>query len=169
MSVGDLWLGLARVAFFADRKTPPRQRQRQRGGPWRERPRDLTVSAIMPAATAEVAHATLEGCHRARRRVETAPHDGQILLAFRRHTGAVLGAPSTLVFRSNCETADAARGAATKSGGWRSSGTLSCQSKPTADEPASAKPDVASLSTPTTCKLRRRATSAAFCAAHEHT
>ena len=28
--------------------------------PWRERPRDLTASAIMPAATAEVAHATVE-------------------------------------------------------------------------------------------------------------
>ena len=27
--------------------------------PWRERPRDLTASAITPAATAEVAHATL--------------------------------------------------------------------------------------------------------------
>ena len=34
---------------------------------WRERPRDLTASAIMPAATAEVAHATLAGCHRLRR------------------------------------------------------------------------------------------------------
>ena len=28
------------------------------GSPWRERPRDLTAPAIMPAATAEVAHAT---------------------------------------------------------------------------------------------------------------
>ena len=33
--------------------------------------------------------------------------------------------------------ADAARGAATKSGGWRSSGRLSCQSKPLVDEPVS--------------------------------
>jgi hypothetical protein len=64
-------------------------------------------------------------------------------------------------------TADAARGAATKCGGWRSSGTLSCQSKPMADEPASAKSELANLSTPTTCKLKGRATSAAFCAAHE--
>ena len=32
-----------------------------------ERPRDLTASAIMAAATAEVARATLEGCRRLRR------------------------------------------------------------------------------------------------------
>ena len=64
-------------------------------------------------------------------------------------------------------TADAARGAATKRGGWRSSGTLSCQSKPVVDEPVSVRASLASLSTPTTCKLRGRTTSAAFCAAHE--
>ena len=39
--------------------------------PWRERPRDLAASAIMPAATAEVAHATLAGCHRLRCRAQT--------------------------------------------------------------------------------------------------
>jgi hypothetical protein len=31
---------------------------------WRARPRDLSASAILPAATAEVAHATRAGCHR---------------------------------------------------------------------------------------------------------
>jgi hypothetical protein len=35
------------------------------------------------------------------------------------------------------------------------------------DEPASVKAGVASLSTPTICKLRDRTTSAAFCAARE--
>ena len=38
---------------------------------WRERPRDLTASAIMPAATAEVAHATPAVCHRLNRRAQT--------------------------------------------------------------------------------------------------
>src|SRR5687768_5724250 len=104
----------------------------------------------MPAATAEVAHATLAGCHRLRRRVGTAPHDGQILMPFRRQTGAVLGAPSTLVFRFRWETPDAARGAVTKSGGWRSSVTLSCSSKSVVDGPVSVRVPVASLSTPTT-------------------
>jgi hypothetical protein len=66
--------------------------------PWRERPPDLTASAIMPAATAEVAHATLAGCHRLRCRLRTAGLHGQILMAFRRQTGAISGALPTLVF-----------------------------------------------------------------------
>jgi hypothetical protein len=49
---------------------------------------------------------------------------------------------------------DAARGAATKSGGWRSPGTPSCQSKPMVDRPVSARASLASLSSPTTCKVR---------------
>ena len=88
----------------------------------------------MPAATAEVAHATLAGCHRLRRRVQTAPQDGQILMAFRRRTGTVPERLPPWFSASDSETADAARGAATKRGGWRGSGTLSCQSKPMVDE-----------------------------------
>ena len=38
-----------------------------------------------------------QGFHRLRLGVQTAPHDGQILMAFRRHTGAVSGALPTLV------------------------------------------------------------------------
>ena len=121
----------------------------------------------MPAATAEVAHATVEGCHRLRRRVQTAPQDGQILMAFRRRTAAASERLSTLVSDSDAETPDAARGAATKSGGWRSSGTLSCQSKPMVDEPVFVRASLASLSTPTTCKAERQTASAAFCAAHK--
>ena len=49
----------SRAALFAVRTI----RRRRRGGSiavsWRERPRDLTGSAITPAATEEVAHATL--------------------------------------------------------------------------------------------------------------
>ena len=121
----------------------------------------------MPAATAEVAHAPLAGCHRLRRRAQTcatrrsAP-DG-ISDVGRRASGV----PSPWFSDSDLETADAARGAATKSGGWRHSGTLSCQSKLMLDEQASAKAGVASLSTPTTRKLRRRITSGAFYSAHE--
>lgn len=65
--------------------------------------------------------------------------------------------------------ADAARGAATNRGGWRTSGALSCQSKLVVVEPVSACAPRASLSTPTTCEPRSRTTSAAFCAAHEPT
>ena len=67
--------------------------------PWRERPRDLTASAIMPAATAEVAHATVERCHRIRRRAQAAPQDGQIPMTFRRRSDAVFGTPSVVGFR----------------------------------------------------------------------
>ena len=92
---------------------------------WRERPRDLTASASMPAATAQVAHATL-ACHRLRCAVRrTACQNRPIPTAFRRQTGAVSDAPSTLVSDSHPHTADAARGTATKRGGWRSWGTLS--------------------------------------------
>ena len=62
---------------------------------------------------------------------------------------------------SEIRTADAARGAATKSGGWRTSGELSCQSRPMVDKPMSVSPRFASRSTPTTCELRSRTTSAA--------
>ena len=45
------------------RSLPPAQfdaiGERSMAVPWRERPRDLARSAIMPAATEEVAHATL--------------------------------------------------------------------------------------------------------------
>lgn len=45
------------------RSLPPAQSdaigERSMAGPWRERPRDLAGSAIMPAATEGVAHATL--------------------------------------------------------------------------------------------------------------
>ena len=44
---------------------------------------------------------------------------------------------------------------------------LSCQSKPMVDEPVSGKAAFASLFTLTTCTLRSRTLSAAFCAAHE--
>jgi hypothetical protein len=49
------------------------------------------------------------------------------------------------------ETADAARGAATKGGAWPGSGTLSCQSKVIVDEAVSAKSFLASHSTALTC------------------
>jgi hypothetical protein len=68
-------------------------------GRWRERPRDLTASAIMPAATAEVAHATLAGRHCFCRRHRLRHEDDQILMAFRTWTGAVSGAPSCPGFR----------------------------------------------------------------------
>jgi hypothetical protein len=42
-------------------------------------------------------------------------------------------------FRFRCETADAARVAATKSGGWRSSRTLSCSSKVGLYDPVSVR------------------------------
>jgi len=74
---------------------------------------------------------------------------------------------TTLLSDSHSGTADAARRAATKSGGWRTSGTPSCQSRPMVDRPVSAGASLASLSSPTTCKLRGGTTSAAFCAAHE--
>ena len=107
--------------------------------PWRERPPDLTASAIMPAATAEVAHATLAGCHRLRCRLRTAGLHGQILMAF---GGGPARFPEPFppwFSDSGSETADAARGAATKSGGWRNSGTLRCQPKQMMDEPVSAR------------------------------
>jgi hypothetical protein len=160
MSVGDLRLGLHGSAFLADRKNSPRLRQRQRVGPWRERPRDLTISAIMPAATAEVAHATLEGCHRRYTTVRSWWLFGGRPVRFSERL------PPWFSY-SPWETADAARGAGTKSGGWRSSGALSCSSKAVVDEPISVRASLASLSPPTTCKLRGRTTSAAFSAAHE--
>ena len=157
-----------RAALCAARLVAPLPERAPTPVSWRERPRDLTASAIMPAATAEVAHATLAGCHRLRRSVRDcgtrrSDPDG-ISEADRR--GFRSAFPPWLS-DSDSETADAARGAATKSGGWRSSGTLSCQSKPMVDEPVSARAALASLSTPTTCKLRGRTPSAAFCAAHE--
>ena len=122
-----------------------------------ERPRDLTASAIMPAATAEVAHATLAGCHRRRRCFGDC--------ANRRSNPDGISEPDRHGFRSaftpwlsasDSETADAARGAATKSGGWRTSKTLSCSSKPLVDEPGALRASLGSLSTATTCKLRGR-------------
>jgi hypothetical protein len=59
------------------------------------------------------------------------------------------------------------RGAAGKSGGWRSSGTLSCWPKPMVDEQVYAKAVSQVSPQPTTCKLRSRTPTAAFCAAHE--
>jgi hypothetical protein len=121
----------------------------------------------MPAATVEVAHATLQGViafgsayrlHPRRSRPDDISEADR--RGFRR-------AFPPWFSDSDSETADAARGAATKSGGWRSSGTLSCQSKPMVDEPVCAKAAFASLSTPMTCKLRTRTPSAAFCAANE--
>jgi hypothetical protein len=48
-----------RAALFAARSDVTPSARRSIAVPWRERPRDLTGSAITPAATAEVAHATL--------------------------------------------------------------------------------------------------------------
>ena len=134
---------------------------------WRERPPDMAAWPAKPAASDVVAHATAQRVLATRARrvspVEAAVNSTRNLREDLRDFSTLFhSGPGSLI-----GTADAARGAATKSGGWRSSETLSCQSKPMADEPASAKPDVASLSTPTTCKPRGRATSAAFCAAHE--
>ena len=90
--------------------------------------------------------------------------DEQIALSYRR--SAALSQPFK---RGDCaRTADAARGAATIRGGWRGSRTLSCQAKTIVDEAVSAKSSLATLSTPTTCKLRAPTTSAAFCAAHRN-
>jgi len=121
----------------------------------------------MPAATVEVAHATVEWCHRIRRRAQTAPQGTQILMASEAIHRGFRSAFPPWFSDSDSETAGAARGAATKSGGWRSSGRLSCQSKPMVDEPVSGKAAFASLFTLTTCTLRSRTLSAAFCAAHE--
>ena len=49
--------------------------------------------------TAEVAHTTLEQCHRLRRRLLTARRDGQILTVFKRPSDAVSERLPTLVFR----------------------------------------------------------------------
>jgi hypothetical protein len=122
----------------------------------------------MPAATAEVAHATLAGCHRLRHRAQTCATRGSDPDGISDMDRPVFRCAFPPWFSdSDSETADAARGAATKSGGWRSSGTLSCQSKRMIDESVSARASLATRSTPTTCKLRGRSTSAAFCAAHE--
>ena len=72
---------------------------RHRGQPWRERPRDLTASAIVPATTVEVAHATVEWCHRIRRRAQTAPQGTQVLMAFRGGPPRFPERLPTLVFR----------------------------------------------------------------------
>jgi hypothetical protein len=48
-----------RTALCAARTDVTPSARRSMAVPWRERPRDLTGSAISPAATAEVAHATL--------------------------------------------------------------------------------------------------------------
>ena len=117
--------------------------------PWRERPPEMAAWPAKAAATDVVAHATLAGCHRLSRRLETAPVDGHTLMAFPRRVGTASGAPSHSGCQPQLETADAARGAATMSGGWRSSGTPSCQTKPMVDERVPAKAAVASLSTPT--------------------
>ena len=156
-----------RAAPSAARWAPRCPVRPHRGQPWRERPRDLTASAIMPAATVEVAHATVEWCHRIRRRAQTAPQGTQILMASEAIHRGFRSAFPPWFSDSDSETAGAARGAATKSGGWRSSGRLSCQSKPMVDEPVSGKAAFASLFTLTTCTLRSRTLSAAFCVAHE--
>jgi hypothetical protein len=48
-----------RAALFAARTNSTALARRSIAEPWRERPRDLAGSAITPAATEEVAHATL--------------------------------------------------------------------------------------------------------------
>jgi hypothetical protein len=48
-----------RAALFAARTNPTPPARRSMTVPWRERPRDLAGCAITPAATEEVAHATL--------------------------------------------------------------------------------------------------------------
>ena len=50
------------AAIFAARTNSIPPARRSMTVPWRERPRDLTAFAITPAATAEVAHATLSLC-----------------------------------------------------------------------------------------------------------
>ena len=59
------------------------------------------------------------------------------------------------------------RGGPRQSAGWRSSGTIGRHSERMVYEPVSARSSLASLSTPTTCKVRGRTTGAAFCAAYE--
>jgi hypothetical protein len=48
-----------RAALFAARTNSTPSARRSMTVPWRERPRDLAAFAITPAATEEVAHATL--------------------------------------------------------------------------------------------------------------
>ena len=88
-----------RAAPSAARWAPRCPVRPHRGQPWRERPRDLTASAIMPAATVEVAHATVEWCHRIRRRAQTAPQGTQVLMAFRGGPPPFPERLPTLVFR----------------------------------------------------------------------
>ena len=157
-----------RAAICAARLVEPPPQRSPRATAWRERPPDMAGWPAKPAG---------QRCGRSRRRSkgvgdpcqqrQSGESRGEFDAQPARELEGFLDALFTPVLAFRIGTADAARGAATKSGGWRGSGPLSCQSKPMADESASAKPDVASLSTPTTCKLRGRGTSAAFCAAHE--
>ena len=82
----------SRSASVADRSTPPRSSSRQQVNPWRVRPPDFNPCAKKTPATTQVAHAPRAGCHRLRGRAQTAPQDGQIVMAFLRWTGAVCGA-----------------------------------------------------------------------------
>jgi len=83
----------------------------------------------MPAATAEVAHATAGRCHGTCRRRQSGPIPGRIWPAFRPLVWRTSRVTSHPGIRFRCETADAARVAATRSGGWRTSRTVSCSSR----------------------------------------
>ena len=166
ISAATYWPSLG-AALFAARTDVTLSARRSMAVPWRERPRDLTGSAIMSAATAGVAHATVQVCHRLRRRLPTARRDGRDLDGIQTRAVVVSDRLPTLVSDAAFETADAARGAATKGGGWRSSVALSCSSKPVGDEPVCLRTSLASLCTSTTCRLRGRTTNAAFYAAQE--
>ncbi len=85
------------VAPCADPRCRHGHQQHQRLLPWRERPRDLSTSAIMPAATAEVAQATLERvakCGRSRQLPMTHP-PSRCALRWTRLSGITWASPVT--------------------------------------------------------------------------
>lgn len=158
-----------RAALCAARLVEPLPERSPTAIPWRERPPEMAGWPAKPAASAVVAHAAAERVLAPRdsavSRVETTANSTRDLRENLWISRRSFHSDPGFGFR----TADAARGAATKGGGWRTSGALSCQSITMIGEPVSASVPLASLSTPTTCELRSRAPSAAFRAAHEAT
>ena len=128
-----------RAALCAARLVAPLPERSPTAIPWRERPPEMAAWPAKPAASDVVAHATAERvlAPRASTR-QSAGSRGEFDAQPARELDGFLDALFTLVPALRIGTADAARGAATKSGGWRSSGALSCQSKPMVDEPVSA-------------------------------
>jgi hypothetical protein len=136
--------------------------------PWRERPRETAAWPVKPATTDVVAHATLKVHQRPCQRYQCVASVARTVHRVLRPNSIDLWS----VFLRSLSDSDVngrrREGAATKSDGWRTSGALSCQSKPMVDEPVSASAPLASLSTPTTCKFRGRTTNAAFCRTRNH-